>query len=106
MGIVGAAVATFIAYSALGILTLIVSRRYLQFDLSLPFILKSAIASAIMTLCIWLFKPESIISVVISIVGGIVVYFGALFLMKGLSKSEITFFVSFARENLKKALFR
>jgi O-antigen/teichoic acid export membrane protein len=102
MGIVGAAIATFIAYSVLGILTLIISRSYLKFDLSLPFILKSAIASAIMALCIWLFNPESITTVLLSILGGIVIYFGILFIIKGLSKSEITFFVNFARENLKK----
>jgi O-antigen/teichoic acid export membrane protein len=103
MGIVGAAVATLIAYVVLGMLTLIVSRRYLKFDLSLLFMLKSAIASALMALCIYLFDPASVTEVIISIVGGILIYFGVLLIMKGLSKSEIRFFLNFVRENLRKA---
>jgi O-antigen/teichoic acid export membrane protein len=106
MGIVGAAIATLVAYGVLGILTWVVSRRYLKFDLSLLFILKSAIASAIMALCIYLFDPSSGAEVIISIVGGILIYFGFLLIMKGLSKSEIRFFLNFVRENLGKILWR
>jgi O-antigen/teichoic acid export membrane protein len=106
MGIVGAAIATLIAYGVLGILTLMVSRRYLKFDLSLFFILKSAIASAIMALCIYLFDPSSGTEVIISIVGGILIYFGVLLIIKGLSKSEIRFFLNFVRENLRRILWR
>jgi O-antigen/teichoic acid export membrane protein len=102
MGIVGAAVATLVAYVVLGMLTLIVSRRYLKFDLSLLFVLKSAIASAIMALCIYLFDPASVTEVIISIVGGILIYFGVLLIMKGLSKSEIRFFLNFVKEHLQR----
>ncbi len=105
MGIVGAAIATLIAYGALGILTLMVSRIYLKFDLSLPFMLKSAIASAIMVTGIWLSRPETIATVLIAIVGGIVIYFSILFLIKGLSKSEVTFFLGFIKENLERFRF-
>ncbi len=100
MGVVGAAIATFIAYGVLGILTTIVSRRYLKFDLGLPFMLKSTIASAIMALCIWLFDPEAVGTVLISAGGGIIIYFGLLLVLKGMSKSEINFFLNFARVNL------
>jgi hypothetical protein len=68
--------------------------------------LKSAIASAIMSLCIYLFDPSSGAEVIISIVGGILIYFGVLLIMKGLSKSEIRFFLNFVRENLGKLLWR
>lgn len=102
LGILGAATATLVAYGVLGIATLIISRRYLKFDLSLPFMLKSAITSAIMVLCIWLFHPASLTGVLISILGGILIYFGVLLMIKGLSKSEINFFLNFARENLRK----
>lgn len=102
LGILGAAVATLIAYGALGMLTLIVTRRYLKFDLSLPFILKSIFASAIMALCIWLINPQSMASVTISILLGILVYFAVLLTIKGLSRREITFFISFVKDNLRK----
>ena len=105
MGIVGAAVATFIAYGVLGILTLLVSRRYLKFDLSITFTLKVILASTIMTLCIWFINPESITPVIISIFAGVLIYSGGLLLVKGLSKSEIAFFVNFAKDNLRKILF-
>jgi len=103
MGILGAAVATLIAYGVLGMLTLMITRKYLKFDLSIPFMLKSAFSSAIMTLCIWLINPESIALVIASIFAGILIYFGILLLLKGLSKEEITLFINFLKDNLKKA---
>lgn len=102
MGILGAAVATIIAYGVLGILTLIVTRRYLKFDLSLPFILKSIFSSAIMALCIWLINPQSIASVIISILVGALAYFAVLLAIRGLSKEEIAFFINFVKDNLRK----
>lgn len=102
LGIIGAAVATLIAYGVLGMLTLIVTRRYLKFDLSLPFILKSIFSSGIMTLCIWLIKPESIALVIISIFAGAAIYFALLLLIRGLSRQEIAFFMNFAKDNLRK----
>jgi len=102
MGILGAAVATFVAYGVLGILGLMVSRRYMKFDLSLHFMLKSAIASSIMMLCIWLLNPKSITTVLISILCGILIYFGVLLITKGLNKSEISFFLNFSRDTLRK----
>ncbi len=105
MGILGAAVATFIAYGVLGILTLLVSRRYLRFNLSATFTLKAILASAIMTLFIWFINPESVTLVIISIFAGVLIYFGGLLLIKGLSKSEIAFFVNFAKDSLRKIHF-
>ena len=102
LGIMGAAIAIFISYAVLTLLTLMISRRYLKFDLSLPFILKSTIASAVMVLCIWLFNPASLIEVLVSMLGGALIYFSVLLVIKGLSKSEITFFLNFAKENPRK----
>ena len=89
LGILGAAVATLIAYAVLGILTLVVSFRYFKFDLGFSFIMKSILASAIMTLAIWLFNPVSITAVTISILLGMVIYFAMIFALKAFSKSEL-----------------
>lgn len=102
IGIMGAAVATLIAYGVLGISTLITTRRYLKFDLSTPFVLKSLFSSAVMAFSIWLIKPEAITLTIISIVGGALIYFAVLILIKGLSKGELSFFVNFIKDNIKR----
>lgn len=104
LGITGAAVATLVSYGVLGVLTLAVTRRYLKFDLSLFFIAKSILASGVMALCIWLINPESIAMVITSILAGIVIYFGVLLLLRGLSREEIKFFAGFIRDNIGKVL--
>jgi O-antigen/teichoic acid export membrane protein len=102
MGIAGAALATLIAYAVLGIMTAIITRRYLKYDLSISFIIKSIIASAFMTLLIWLLNPQSVALVMISIIGGAIIYFAVLFLIRGFNRNEITFFAHFIKDNLAK----
>ena len=99
MGIMGAAVATLVAYGVLGLMTLAVTRRYLKFDLSLPFIAKSIAASAVMALCLWLIGPQSLGAVIGSIALGVVIYFGVLILIRGFSRYELEFFVDFVRRH-------
>jgi O-antigen/teichoic acid export membrane protein len=100
MGLLGAAVATLIAYALLGISTLLVSRRYLKFNLNPVFMLKSIAASTVMALCIRLIDPRSIAWVIASIAIGVVIYFGALLALKGLSRGEIKFFASLVTGSL------
>lgn len=92
LGILGAAVATLISYGVLGILTVVVSFRHIKFNLDLPFLIKSVFASGVMALIINLLKPFGIFDCIISIVLGIVVYFGILFLFRGLNKKEVSLF--------------
>ena len=75
IGIIGAGLASLIAYIVLGWLGLIVTRRYLKFDLSLSFLIKSALSSGFMALCIWLINPQSVLMVFVSIIAGIITYF-------------------------------
>jgi O-antigen/teichoic acid export membrane protein len=102
MGILGAAVATLIAYGVLGVLGLIVTRRYLKFDLSLPFIGKSIASAGVMALCIWLINPQSLWAVLLSIFLGALIYFGVLILSKGFSREELAFFTNLVKDNLSK----
>ncbi len=104
MGIVGAAIATFIAYGVLGALSLLVTRRYLKFDLSLPLIGKSILASAMMTLCIWAIRPESISLVIVTILAGVIIYFGVMLLLRSFSRQELHFFSTFIRDNIRTIL--
>jgi len=101
MGIIGAEIASAIAYMVLGGMTLIITRRYLKFDLSLFFMVKSALASGLMALGIWLINPQTLQMLLVAIVAGIIIYFGILILIKGFSKAEMTFFAEFVRNNFK-----
>jgi O-antigen/teichoic acid export membrane protein len=102
MGIIGSAVASLVAFGTLGGLTWIISRRYFKFDVSPSFILKSFFSASIMTVCIWLIKPESIFQVAVAIIIGIIVYFAVLVLVRGFSRQEFSFFTSFIRNTFKR----
>jgi O-antigen/teichoic acid export membrane protein len=101
LGIVGAGIGSLISHFVLGLLTLFITRRYLKFDLGLWFIVKSLGSSAIMALIILLMKPESLFTVIISIILGIAVYFGLLILTRGITKTELSFAGSFIRKIIK-----
>jgi len=100
--LLGAAVATLITYAFLGVSTIVVSRRYIKFNLNFPFMLKSLASSAVMALCIWLINPQSIAWVIASIAIGALVYFGILLALKGLSRGEVRFFVNLVADNFAK----
>jgi len=102
LGILGAALATLVAYGVLGMLNLLVTRRYLKFDLNLPFVGKSLVSAAVMALCIRLIGPEGLWPVLLSIPLGGVIYFAVLLALRGLSKGELTFFAGFVKDNLRK----
>jgi O-antigen/teichoic acid export membrane protein len=101
MGILGSAVASIVAFATLGGITLMISRRYFKFDVSPQFILKSIFSASIMTLCIWLIKPESIILLLASVIIGLIIYFTVLVLIGGFSRQEISFFTGFIRTRFK-----
>ncbi len=101
MGIRGAA-GSLVAYALLGISTLLVSRRYLKFNLNPLFLLKSTAAAAVMALCVWLIDPQSTTWMLASIVIGVVIYFGVLLALRGLSRGEIKFFVNLLAGSLNR----
>lgn len=92
IGIIGAAVATLLAYGMLGISTLFISFQYLKFDLEVPFLIKSVLSSTVMIFAIRVFDPKSITQVVISIGLGVLAYFGVIFLLRGFNRKEVDLF--------------
>lgn len=101
-GILGAALATLIAYITLGILSLLIAFRYLKFDLSFHFLVKCILSSIVMGVCVWLINPKSLLLLIISIIAGALIYFIVLFLIRGFTKNEINFFAHFVKDNLAK----
>ena len=92
IGIIGAAAATLVSYFIAFIITTIYSFKYFKFDFDLVFIMKSTVASVLMSACIFLINPSGILNVLITIVIGAIIYIGLLFVLKGIKKEEFGFF--------------
>jgi O-antigen/teichoic acid export membrane protein len=99
MGILGAAVATLVSFTVLAILTAVVGFRYLRFDLSWLFLVRSLLASTIMSSAIWFFDPQSMTQVVLSILLGVVLYFGLMILFKSFNRDEIALLKDLVRQS-------
>jgi O-antigen/teichoic acid export membrane protein len=97
-GIVGAAIATLVAYTVLGILTVFVTRHDLRYNLSPLFIAKSVLASSVMAGAIRLAAPHSLQTLLASIPLGVAVYVGVLLLLRAVSRAELQFFGNLARD--------
>ncbi|MCL0088662.1 polysaccharide biosynthesis C-terminal domain-containing protein [Dehalococcoidia bacterium] len=92
IGILGAAITTLIAFTFAFILITHYSFKYLIFDIEFPFILKSILASIVMSLVILTSAPAGIFNVIIVIGVCAVVYATVLLLLGGIKKEEIVFF--------------
>lgn len=92
IGILGAAITTMLAYLLAMAITIYYSFKEFTFDIGWGFILKSLIASVVMSLAIWWIDPTGTLGVVVTIVGGVAIYAIVLFLLKGFKREEIKFF--------------
>lgn len=99
MGILGAAITTLIACSlGLGLTTYYAFKEF-KFAIDWRFIIKSLIASAVMSLVIWLIAPQGNLDAILTVVAGIAVYGICIMLLRGFSKEEISFFKGLLRRS-------
>ena len=97
MGILGAAITTLIAYStALG-LTTYYSFKEFRFSLDWLFVGKSLVASAVMSVAVWLMAPQGNLFTILVVVAGVAIYGVVLIALKGFSKTEFRFFFGLFR---------
>lgn len=92
IGIIGAAVVTLICYVFAFIITAYHSKKYLELPFEYNSLVKTVIAAVIMGIFVMIINPYGIINVLITIIIGVFVYFGVLFLIKGIEKEELIFF--------------
>lgn len=92
LGILGAAAATLIAYTATFSLTLHYSLRFFTFEFDMHFISKSILSSILFSFIILLIGPNGTFSILITIIICSMVYFVSLFLIGGIKKEEFTIF--------------
>ena len=91
-GIIAAAITTLLSFAVATILTSYVSFKYLKFDIDWLSILKSLFATAVMSIIILLFNPTGLFTLLYTVIIGAMVYFVMIYLMKGLTQQEISFF--------------
>ena len=91
-GVTAAAAATLFSYSLVTVITVLTATQYLKFIVMPAFILKSLIASSVMSAVIWFLNPNGVVNVALVIGLGGVIYFAVLLLQRGFSRDEIRFF--------------
>lgn len=97
LGILGAAITTLIANTVdLGIRANSAFRHF-TFPVDWRAIMKSIVASVIMVLGIWYFNPSGALEIILSIIGGAILYGVIIILLGGLKREEFRFFVSLFR---------
>lgn len=96
-GIVAAAISTLAAYGFVFAVSMFYSQKYIKVKLEFGFIFKSIFASVLMSLVIVLINPVSFIGILITIGIGTVIYMVIIFLLKGISSTEIEFFKKMVR---------
>ena len=92
IGILGAAAATLVSYAVTLIITIFYSFKYFKFDLDPIFILKSTVASIVMSAVILSINPYTLLNILITIMIGAAVYMGLLLVFKGIKREELQFF--------------
>ncbi|MGZ4851650.1 MAG: oligosaccharide flippase family protein [Halobacteriota archaeon] len=93
LGIIGAALTTLVAALCAFVSTMVYSLRHFTFDLNKTFILKSVIASVIPAPLLFLWGPHTLISLLLSICSYAVSYFAILLLSRGVTLTELRFFL-------------
>lgn len=92
LGMLGAASITLVAYAFPFIITLKYSIKHYKLDFDLIFIIKSLIASLLMSCLIILIKPQGLLNIIITVLLCSIFYFSLLLILKGIKKEEFKFF--------------
>lgn len=96
-GILGAALTTLISYLFSFILTWHYSFKELSFQIDWKFILKSFLASGLMSIFLILFRPAGLVGISLTIFLGGFLYFSLIFLFRGFNSKEFDLLKSLIR---------
>ena len=91
IGILGAAIATLVAFIIHFAVLYTLGAKQLSFDINLKFIAKSLISAVAMGAVIYFLNSEGLLNLIISIVVGAIVYFVILVLLRGFTRNEYEF---------------
>jgi O-antigen/teichoic acid export membrane protein len=88
LGLIGAALTTFLAFLLAFVLTTHYSLRQFKFDVNGGFIVKSVCSSSIMALFLFLWNPSGLLSILLSIALAAVIYLTILLALRGFTIQE------------------
>jgi O-antigen/teichoic acid export membrane protein len=89
LGLIGAALTTFLAFLLAFVLTVHYSLKLFTFDVNYRFIVKSVCGSCIIALFLFLWNPSGLLSMILSIALAAVTYLAILLGLRGLTMQEI-----------------
>ncbi len=99
IGIIGAAISTLIAYAVALMMTFIYALKNFEYRIDYKFIIKSTLASILMSIILVTFKPNvlfnktvGLIDIVILSIISAILYLIIMYLLKGITRREINFF--------------
>jgi O-antigen/teichoic acid export membrane protein len=92
IGILGAAIGSLIAYLLAAAILIYYSFKEIKFSIDWLFILKCLLASAIMSVVIWMMHPVGASATILAVIAGIAIYGIVLVLLRGFTKEEFEFF--------------
>ncbi len=98
IGILGAAITTLLAYALMLAAISYYSFREVRFDIDRRFIVKSVLASAIMSVAAWAMAPQSYPGTIAAVASGIAIYGIVIVLLRGFSREEFRFFRGLVRK--------
>ncbi len=88
LGLVGAALTTFLAFLFAFALTALYSFNYFKFDVQSGFIVKSVCSSGIIALFLLLWNPSGLFSIVLSIACAAIIYLSIMLALRGFTIKE------------------
>ena len=88
LGLIGAALTTFLAFLLAFVLTAIYSSRYFKFDVNGGFVAKSVCGSVIIALFLLLWNPSGLFSIALSIILAAAIYMTILLALRGFTIQE------------------
>ena len=91
IGIIGGGIATMVSFGFALIVTSYYANKSIKFYFSLKFVAKSLVASLAMSLLLLILMPEGAIGLALSVAVCALIYFIALFVLKGFTVEEIDF---------------
>ena len=92
LGIIGAALATLLCYALAFVVTAHESRKTMRLPFDIRELLKIVVSSIIMGAVVYMMNANDILSILIAVAVGVIIYFVCIFLLKGISKNEIGIF--------------
>jgi O-antigen/teichoic acid export membrane protein len=88
IGIMGAAISNIASYFVLAAIVSIWARKTIRYSIDLKYLAKVILATAVMSLCLFPFKTDGVLDLIISIIIGTAVFIIILFLSRAFSPQD------------------